>query len=112
MNNVRVPGVVWAIGIVIAVYLIQKFSVPIQEATGIDAFVLNLIIVPGLIGVLKGLNLGTDQLNQALDVIDLLLQRTSTPELGQTRGPGIEQPAVMKDDIPERPNPVMRFLVG
>lgn len=112
LKDVRVPGFIWAIAIVITTYFINKFTPTLELYTGIDAFVWQLIIIPALIGVLKGLNLGTDQLNQALDIIDLLLKRGKTMDTPQTRGLALERPPVEVADIPKRPSKLARWLVG
>ena len=111
MKDIRVPGIVWAIGIIVVVGLIHSNAFYIQQSTGIQPWLLD-IGVAALIGVLKTLNLGTDQLNQALDIIDRLLLEKRTEPGVQMRGDIESRELVTPLEIPDRPNPVARWLVG
>lgn len=121
MNDVRVPGFLWAVAIVMAVALIHTYEAQIQAATGLDAYVLDLAVT-ALIGVLKGLNLGTGQLDQALDIIDSIIGRSrvrvETVEPGAVPMRGGMSPVVTLTEAslpsapPPRPNKVARWLVG
>lgn len=131
MQNVKVPGVIWIAVVVIAVALAHRY-LP-------DPFVVELVIVVGTM-ILKGLNLGTSELNQALDIIDIFKRQprmvvplTPSPSFAgepQMRGPAptikttdgisirvdkemtlIQEPPQLPAP-PPRPNKVAAWLVG
>lgn len=130
MKDVRIPGVVWIIAIVAITGLAHHYLE--------DPFIVDLVvIVAGMI--LKSLNLGTKELEQALEIIDLFKRQPkvvvppappSTPGGGpQMRGPmpkattiegdlvGVEGDTLIKEpDVlpatPPPPNKAVRWLVG
>jgi hypothetical protein len=128
MNNVKIPGVLWVAGVVIAVALAHRYLE--------DPFLVELIIVVGTM-ILKGLNLGTKDLEQALEIIDLFKRQPkivvpstdTTPGLEpQMRGPMlktasgapiqvieettlIQEPPVLPAE-PPRPNRIATWLLG
>lgn len=113
MKDVKVPGVVWAIGIIAVIALIHANEVTIQQNIGLDAFWLDMLVA-ALIAILKSLSLGTAELNQALDIIDKLLlarAQAATPGTGM-RSAEPAPPAVVVEEIPARPNALTRWLVG
>lgn len=107
MKDMRVPGVVWAILIIVVIAITHENEVWIQMNWGIEPYLID-ILVGILVAVLKTLSLGTEQLNQALDIIDRILANRRT-EREEMRGIGT---TLVDEAIPERPNPVMRWLVG
>lgn len=113
MNNntfkdFRVPGVAWGILIIIVIALIHEN----EASLPIDAFYADLI-VGMLIGVLKGLSLGTDQLEQALNIIDAIRNRETRSRPRGKAGEIMPAPATVPESaVPERPNKMVRWLVG
>lgn len=113
----RVPGVVWAVALIIIIAVVHENEAQIQAQMGIDPFIIDIVIAM-LIAVMKSLSLGTEQLNQALDIVDKLLssrrERLELPPgegMRSTKAEAAEQP-VFVEEIPERPNPAMRWLFG
>jgi len=113
MKEFRVPGLVWALLIVVGIGMIHEYeaSLPFNAMTA-DA------IVVILIGILKSLALGTGQLEQALNVIDTLrfssasrqVRGTAEVPAGSEEMPHEE--AMIATEIPSRPNKLAAFLVG
>lgn len=114
MKDLRIPGIVWAIVLVAIVAVIHENA----DAWHIAPIYSDLAVVV-VVGVLKGMNLGVDQLNQALDIIDNI---KSQGTVARTRGTSItpggmaESEPLITDTItanaPPRPNKLARFLVG
>lgn len=117
MQNIRVPGILWALAIVVIVAVIHEN----QEAWGITPLYWEVILVAA-IGALKAINLNNDQLSQALDIIDNIRRGVSVT---QTRGSlevpiGGEEPPVvtaealdaMTANAPPRPSKMARFFMG
>lgn len=115
MKDIRVPGIVWAIAMVAIVAVIHEN----QAAWNIPVIYSDLAVVV-VVGILKTMNLGADQLNQALDIIDNIKTHGA---ISATRGggsipvgmEGSEDPAVISTltaNAPERPNNTVRFLLG
>jgi hypothetical protein len=122
MSNVRVPGVAWAIGIIVLIALIHNNALWIEQSWHIEPWQIDLAITV-LIAGLKTLNLGTEQLNQALDVIDQLLAWHAQTAKAAEREAQIPSTApippaprsvvpVQLEKIPERPNNAVRWLFG
>lgn len=129
MKDVRVPGVAWAILIIVLVAVIHGGEGYLTGTLGIQPWMLDLALVM-LIGGLKTVNLGTDQLNQALDIIDSLLTREEKAQAAKSvtiAQPGVGMrsshaeildvpPPLDVDRVvretPDRPNPFTRWLVG
>lgn len=125
-KDIRIPGIAYVIAIIAAIALIHENEARLIASTGIDAFYWDLI-VGGLFAVAKGLNVGTEQLNRALDVIDMILKRgqgATVPEVVDENDPRMKmrgpativtdaaQPAIYVDEIPARPNKVIRYFLG
>lgn len=110
LQNARVPGVVWALALIIVIAIIHENEANLP----IDAFYADMIVAL-LIGVLKSLSLGTGQLEQALDIIDAIRNRDAR---SRTRSGSIEgvvdvaPVTVPESAIPERPNRMIRWLIG
>lgn len=124
MNSVKIPGVAWIVGIVLAVAAAHYYLD--------DPFIVDVVfIVAGM--VLKSLKLGTEEENQAIDIIETIKKhpRLSTPVVVpkatpgvQMRGPSgsegltVESEGVLLSEppilpaTPPRPNKMMRWLVG
>lgn len=126
-SDVKYPGFLWVVGIVAAVILLLRFF---------DAEIVALVFIPLLLGILKGLNLGTDTENIAIDAIEAIKNNPRVQEaiksIGfkeipvpstQYRGPsGVEEEkgeTILVPDLPlilpatpPRPNKFARWLVG
>jgi hypothetical protein len=125
MSNVRVPGVAWAIGIIVLIALIHSNATFIETNWHVEPWQIDLAISV-LVAGLKTLNLGTEQLNQALDVIDQLLSWHAQTAMAAEREAQIPSTApvpspapaprsvvpVQLEKIPERPNKAVRWLFG
>jgi hypothetical protein len=111
MKDVRIPGVVWAIAIIVAVAAIHENEAYLLMRFGLEPFYLDLL-VGLLIAALKTLSLGTEQLNQALDVIERLLARRPHPPEEGMRGVETVETMEVVAEIPPRPNKLVRWLVG
>lgn len=113
MSNVRIPGVAWVIAIVVLVGVIHANAIWIEVNWHVEPWMIDMAITL-LIAGLKTANVGTEQLNNALDVIDQLLNDKATafvaPPEG-ARGPASVAP-VEVEKIPPRPNKTARWLVG
>lgn len=110
MKDVRVPGVAWAVLLVVAVALIHEY----EASLPVSPEVADMVVV-GLIALLKSIKLGTSELNQALDVIDSIRRSAGS---GRARG-SADEPATsaapveaLAADAPERPNKAVRWLLG
>jgi hypothetical protein len=114
-KDIRVPGVIWAIALIIIVALIHENQAYLEVQFGVTPYIIDLLVAI-LIGILKGLSLGTEQLNQALDIIERIVNRPVGPRPpGEgMRAPGTAGSTVIipDDEIPRRPNPFTRWLVG
>jgi hypothetical protein len=125
MKDVRIPGVAWMVLIIVLIALIHNNALWIEQSWHIEPWQIDLAITV-LIAGLKTLNLGTEQLNQALDVIDQLLNwhaQTAMAVEQEARIPSTAPvpsvaPAprsvvpVQLEKIPERPNSAVRWLFG
>lgn len=114
MKDLRIPGIVWAIVIVALVAIAHENA----AAWHIDPIYSDLLVVVA-VGILKSMNLGVDQLNQALDIIDnIKTQGAVTRTRGSAAAPGgmVESDLAALDTItanaPKRPSKLVRFLVG
>lgn len=113
LKDVRIPGVVWAVLLTLVIAIIHEN----QGVWGIDAFYVDLVVV-GLIALLKSLNLGDGQLQQALDVIDSIRRREGAGRMrGSVEGPSggelrVPHELPLTDKVPPRPNKFVRWLVG
>lgn len=112
MKDVRVPGIVWVVLLVVGVALLHEN----RGVLGISPALFDVILV-GVVAVIKGFNLGTGQINQALDVIDTFRSQAGATRMrgsGEVSSLDADVPGLMisRDQIPQRPNPVMRWLVG
>lgn len=106
LKDVRIPGFAWAMGIIVIVGLIHTYG----PQYGFSPLYIDMAVAI-LIGVLKGLNLGTDQLDQAIKIIDLLLMKEVAEVEGIPRGPAAV-PRINLTDIPDKPNKTVRFFLG
>lgn len=104
MKDVRIPGFAWAIAIIVIVSLIHTYG----PQYGYSPLYIDMAVAL-LIGALKGLNLGTGQLEQALKIIDILLIQAVSE--GTPRGPAAV-PRINLTDIPDKPNKTVRFFLG
>lgn len=116
MNNLRIPGVAWTVLIVVLVGLIHANAAWIEVNWHVEPWMIDMAITL-LIAGLKTLNVGTDQLNDALEVIDQLLNRRAEEAVMSEGAMGIPAPASLSapveiEKIPEKPNTFMRWLVG
>lgn len=98
MNDLRVPGVLWVILLVFGVALVREY-VP-------EPFYVDLAVVL-VLAVLKYMNLGTKELEELLDIIDLLRQRA--PDAAEPKA--LSSYAQAKEQV-ERPNRIARWLIG
>lgn len=121
MQNFKVPGVLW---IVLLVTIVAGAHYYLD-----DPFIVDLVVV--VVGmVLKSFKLGTEQENQAIDLINTIKNhpRLNRPVVVATNVPGpqmrgsgessvavetvvFDEPPVFPDP-PPRPNKAMRWLVG
>jgi hypothetical protein len=94
MKDIRIPGVAWVIAIV-------------------EPWMIDLAITL-LISGLKTANVGTEQLNNALDVIEQLLNDKATAFVAPSEGvrAAASVAPVEVEKIPPRPNKTVRWLVG
>lgn len=118
MQNIKPPGVLWVVLIVVAVALAHRYLD--------DPFLVEVIVVvAGMI--LKSLKLGTDQLEEAIEIINIFklyrvrpvvtatgVQMRGTPQPGEMEA---ERSAVDNDlaaalEPPPMPNKMMTWLVG
>lgn len=131
MSNVRIPGVAWAILIIVIVASVHSAESYIVTTFGIEPWVIDLILAI-LIGVLKSLSLSGDQLTQALDVIQKIMSyeverqqienhneaiAKAPPEGMRSAQVGpIEPPSLnlleVAEEVPERPSKFAQWLVG
>lgn len=122
-KDIRIPGIAYVVAIIAAIALIHENEVRLIASTGIDAFYWDLI-VGALFAIAKGFNIGTAQLETAIKIIEMVLARqpkstvieADDPRM-KMRGPGepipgIDQPAIFVDEIPARPNRVVRYFLG
>lgn len=115
MKDIRVPGIVWAIAMVAIVAILHENA----DAWHISPLYSDLAVVV-VVGVLKGMNLGVDQLNQALDIIDNIRATGSITRtrgvnvMGETETTGLSPVVVesMTANAPERPSKTVRWLLG
>lgn len=110
-SNVRAPGILWVIVLMGIGALIQANTTWIVTTTGIDPIWVNAAVT-FLFSVWKYADLSTDPFTAALDVIELMRARMQPKSGQQVRGPYDGRPLLVEDDIPARPNMVVRFLVG
>lgn len=134
MKKVEIPGIVWAILIIVIVAAVHSGEGYLTGTLGLQPWMIDVGLAM-LIGILKGLSLGTGQLDQALNIIDRLMAynaRKSNEETAQieaqmtTPGVGmrsahVEITSTLMDSlelediasaIPERPNKTLQWLVG
>lgn len=109
MTEIKVPGFIWALLIVVVVAVIHSYEPQIIASTPFNAPLLDMIVVV-LMGILKGLDLTDVQLEQALRVIDSLIRREYETE-EQMRG-GIPVETSFAIAIPEPPSKLQKWLVG
>lgn len=127
MSNVRYPGFLWVIGIVVSVILLLRFF---------DAEIVALVFIPLILGILKAWKIGTEEENIAIDAIEAIknnprvidaIKGIQIPRIlgskTQYRGPSeygdiqseevevVETPLVLPA-TPPRPNKMLRWLVG
>lgn len=110
MSNIRIPGVAWAFLIVAAIAFIHEN----QALLPIDAYYLDLLVIV-LIAVLKSINLGTDQLNRALDIIDEIVGRAAATRVrsgGDDRGGEVYGIDSLAKKAPPRPSVPLHWFFG
>jgi hypothetical protein len=116
VKDVRVPGFLWVILLLLVGAAIQFYAPQIEVRTGLSPAIVEMIVAL-CFGAYKYFNLGTDQLNTALDIIGFLRQRLDVARdpQQQMRGPQsslLLVPEIHEEDIPERPNKAARWLLG
>jgi hypothetical protein len=120
MKDVRIPGFAWAIGIIVAVALIHSNAATIETWHVGNFYITPIVldtIVALLIGYLKKLNLGTEQLEDALDVIEQLQNANARAAMERESGGALPRAPLSVspiefEKIPKRPNHTARWLVG
>lgn len=128
IKNTRIPGLLWAILIIVAVGLIHANEALLAQY-GIEPWMIDMGLA-FLIGILKTLSLPGDQLTQALDVIDDIVNADagakrerqtavqSAPGVGMRSAYGPPVPLPEADvkaiaaEAPERPSWLAQLLVG
>lgn len=127
MKKVEIPGIVWAILIIIIVASVHSGESYLVNTLGIQPWIIDMGLAI-LIGVLKGLSLGKGQLDQALDIINKLMsyeaqaearrvEEIASPREGMrssyvTPVPPPLDMASLADEVPERPTKFQQFLFG
>lgn len=103
MSDIKIPGVLWVILLVFGLTAVKEY-VP-------EPFYVELAVVL-VLAVLKAMNLGTKELDELGDIIDLLRKKTP-PE--QATPAALSASRHLKDE-PEREaasyNRVVRWLAG
>jgi hypothetical protein len=107
LTNLKIPGWLWAVAIIVIIALIHTYGVQY----GINPVIAD-IIVALLLGILKGLNLGTNQLDATLKVISELLSERAAVTGTTIRGSIPPGSVVYKDEIPDKPDKFLTFLIG
>ena len=75
MTSVRIPGVIWVIGIVLILTLGRSYI----EQQGLNPIYLDALVIV-VIAVMKTLNLGTKEIEELLDVISILQRQVDKRE--------------------------------
>lgn len=94
MNNIKIPGTLWVLGIAVAVWAIETY-VP----GGYQLYAEGAIVV--LMGIAKARNLGTQEIEDLLAMLRRL-QRTMP----------VQESGAVLDVEKHEPNKVARWLVG
>lgn len=122
MQEIKVPGVAWALGIILGIALLHENAARIEALTDgwISVWYIDFLIA-AVLGFLKWKFPGTRPLEQALEIINILLNSrrvtTTTPgtteDRPQMRGPSSRSPQTATTEtvvydpplIPEVPAP-------
>lgn len=100
MKDIKVPGVLWVVLIVAGIAVVRQF-VP-------EPLYVELAVVIGFV-ILKSLNLGTDEINDLIDIIERLQGRLENEPMAMPKT--VAERAGTVPQV-ERPNKAVRFLLG
>ena len=107
MKDIKIPGVLW-IAAAIALDVIGR---QVIEQYGFPPMYADVLLVV-IVAVLKTLNIGTSEIDQALEIIDKLQKQSGATTMSIA---GAEQRgmATHKIDLAKRrPNKIMRWMLG
>lgn len=102
MKDIKIPGILWVVGIAVAIILIETFVAP-----GYQLYAEMGIVV--LMGVAKAANLGTQQIEDLLALLRRMQESQPGPE-GSPRGMAVDPYRTGVDE--HEPNKAVRFLLG
>lgn len=116
------PGIVPALIIVLAVISIEYYEAWIIANTPFNATIIELVLVPALVGVLKGLDLRNDQKDVFIDLIGRLLARERVMQAPPTMTEGMRSaagspvsvmpPPVQPEEVPIPPSKMTQLWFG
>jgi hypothetical protein len=106
MQTVKVPGVLWIIGVVLLVALGRTYV----TQQGLNPVYVDVLVVAA-VAILKALNLGTDEIEELLGIIHELQTQLAKHEPGLVASPAAVH---SMQAVPPRSsvNYFMRWLVG
>jgi hypothetical protein len=116
-SSIKVPGLLWVILFLILGTATQIYAPQIEARTSLTPAIIDMIVA-ACFGAYKYFNLGTSDLEVALDIIALLRAQLDKARQGtpaQFRGPedaSAVEPVVFEDDIPDRPHKATAWLLG
>lgn len=117
-NDIKIPGVIWVILLLIIGVVIQANSLAIQATLHIPAGVV-VAVVAVIFLVAKMLYPGTGPLNGLISLVERLIGSQQTKEAQDTTKPmprGViatpQATVIQPGEIPKRPNTWMRVLLG
>lgn len=122
LENLRIPGVIWVIILLILGIGIQAASPWIEAQFGIPAWILAALVTAIFLGA-KRLAPGGADLNKAIDLVEILVREMKKVRPAESvegmrsahmlePGPDLAVVAYAEQEKPARPNPWARVLVG
>ena len=110
IKDLKVPGVVWVIMLLLLGIGLQAGSFWIEQNLGVHSLVVGAVVAAIFVAA-KSIAPGTSELNRAIDIIERLLSQKSSSPSTEMRGVSESVPSLL-EPVPQRPNRLARILWG